>query len=184
MDPVLGDAGCEVLQDDLAALAIGALTGSERARVLIHLEHCPTCVAELDELSATADRLTSLIPDAVPSEGFSDVTMVRLRAHGEVAHRPRFRQAVTAAAAVVLLALGMGVGALVFSAHGTGTVTALRSATLHSTSGTAGTVLLGSTGDRGWLAMSIDDVPTQRTVTCSIVLDDGTRREVGRFTVT
>ena len=57
-------------QDDLAVLAVGALTGHERARLLAHLEECPQCSAKLEELSVAADALTSLVPDAMPIRGF------------------------------------------------------------------------------------------------------------------
>ena len=58
------------VQDDLAALAIGALNGRDRSVVLGHLEGCARCAAELEELSAAVDALLTLIPEATPPEGF------------------------------------------------------------------------------------------------------------------
>ncbi len=64
MDPAPLDPECSAARDDLAALAIGTLTGRERAELLDHLERCARCAAELEELSAAADALVTLIPAA------------------------------------------------------------------------------------------------------------------------
>ena len=42
--------GCEEYGDELAELALGVLTGRERARVLSHVESCPRCAEELEIL--------------------------------------------------------------------------------------------------------------------------------------
>jgi len=80
MEPTTHDPECRALGDDLASLALGALTGLDRARVLAHLETCPHCTAEVEELSGAADALTALIPEAPPPPGFADRTMDLIRA--------------------------------------------------------------------------------------------------------
>ncbi len=182
MEPTSTGPGCASFQDDLAVLAVGALTGHERARLLAHLEDCPQCPAKLEELSVAADALTSLIPDAIPSEGFSERTMARYRAEQKASRRPLTRRLAAVAAVVVALALGAGAGELV-AAQGGSPAPAFLTAPLHSTVGTEGSVVLMSSGEKGWMVMTVHDAPWTGAVTCSIVLHDGTRREVGRFSL-
>ena len=173
---------CASFQDDLAVLAVGALTGHERARLVAHLEECPQCSTKLEELSVAADALTSLIPDAIPSEGFSERTVARFRAEQRVSRRPLTRRLAAVAAVVVALALGAGAGELAASQGGS-PAPAFLTAPLHSTVGTEGSVVLMSSGGQGWLVMNVHDAPSTGTVTCSIVLHDGTRRNVGQFSL-
>jgi hypothetical protein len=191
--PTTHDPGCAAFRDDLASLAIGALTGLDRARVLVHLEECAHCTTEVEELSATADALTSVVPEATPPEGFADRTMDRIRADRavdriradrSVPRRPAFRRTVAAAAVVVLVVVGSAVGAAVASSGRPAPTTVVRTTSLHSSVGTKGTVLLVSAGHQGWLVMALHDAPTSGLVTCTITLADGSRRDVGEFDLT
>ena len=181
MEPTTNNPECDAFRDDLASLAIGALTGLDRARVLDHLEGCPHCTAEVEELSATADALTTLIPDATPPEGFADRTMDLIRSEPAAPRRPVIRRVAAVAAVIVLLAAGVGVGVAVSSHGAKAPVSAVQTAKLHSSVGTKGTVLLVSKGHGGWLVMTLHDAPTSGAVTCSITLDDGTRKDLGQF---
>ena len=181
MVPTIHHPECEAFRDDLASLAIGALTGLDRARVLDHLEGCSHCTVEVEELSATADALTALIPDAIPPPGFADRTMDLIRAERAAPRRPALRRVATVAAVIVLLAAGVGVGVAVSSHGAHAPVSAVRQAQLHSSVGTKGTVLLVSKGHEGWLVMALHDAPTSGIVTCSITLDDGSRKDLGQF---
>ena len=181
MEPTIHNPECDAYRDDLASLAIGALTGLDRARALDHLEGCPHCTAEVEELSATADALTSLIPDTTPPAGFAGRTMDLIHAERAAPRHPALRRLATVAAVIVLLAVGAGVGIAV-SSHGTkAPVSAVRTAQLHSSVGTKGTVLLVSKGHAEWLVMALHDAPTSGVVTCSITLDDGSRKDLGQF---
>ncbi|HEX4081496.1 MAG TPA: zf-HC2 domain-containing protein, partial [Acidimicrobiales bacterium] len=100
------DPRCLAIHDDLAALATGTLTGRDRSAVLEHLEGCPACVTELEELAATVDALMELVPDATPPDGFADRTVALMRAEpsATVRRRPRFAgsgRRIVAVAAVV-----------------------------------------------------------------------------------
>jgi hypothetical protein len=186
MEPTTHDPECGALHDDLASLATGALTGLDRARVLAHLERCPHCTAEVEELSAAADALNALIPDAAPPDGFAGRTMDVIRADRAVPRRPVPRRPVSQrvaamAAVLILVALGVGLGAVVASPGTKAPTAAVRTTSLHSTVGTKGTVLLVSKGDYGWLVMALHDSPTSGLVTCSITLADGTRKDLGAF---
>jgi len=175
---------CDAFRDDLATLATGALTGLDRARVLAHLEECPHCTGEVEELAAAADALYTLVPDATPPAGFSDRTMERIRADRQVPRRPAIRRLATVAAMVVLVAAGAGLGVAVSSSVHSAPATAVRTTSLHSSVGTKGTVLLVSSDSQGWLVMDLRDAPTSGVVTCSITLADGSRKDLGRFVLT
>jgi hypothetical protein len=53
-----------------AELALGLLTGPDRATGLAHLAGCPSCREQVDELARVADRLLLLAPEAEPPAGF------------------------------------------------------------------------------------------------------------------
>ena len=56
--------------DELAELALGVLTGRERAQALSHVESCPRCAEELEQLSRVADTVVQVAPEAEPPMGF------------------------------------------------------------------------------------------------------------------
>jgi hypothetical protein len=184
MGPSTHDAECAAVRDDLALLAVGTLTGRPRAVLLAHLDDCVRCVAELEELTAAADALVSLIPEATPPEGFAARVAASMHAERSASRRPVTRRVVAVAAVVIALAVGIGIGAVAASnGGGTGPPGGVRTASLQSASGAHGSVLLTSSDD-GWLIMTIDDVSASTTVTCTVTLADGTRRTVGRFALT
>ena len=183
MEPTPPTGECEGFHDDLAVLAIGALTGHDRARILSHLEGCPSCAAELEELSAAADALATLIPEAVPSEGFSDRTMAVIRAEQRGRRQPLVRRVAAVAAVVVLLAVGAGAGAVVASSVHHTPATAFWTAPLHSTRGAQGSVVLVSSGQKDWLMMDLYDAPTAGRVSCTLALDDGSHLSIGKFSL-
>ncbi len=53
-----------------AELALGLLSGPERAIGISHVAECPTCREQVDELARVADRLLLLAPEAEPPAGF------------------------------------------------------------------------------------------------------------------
>ena len=46
------------------------LTGRERAQALSHVESCPRCAEELEQLSRVADTVVQAAPDMEPPVGF------------------------------------------------------------------------------------------------------------------
>src|SRR6202161_4835895 len=64
------ERGCEEYGDELAELALGVLTGRDRARLLFHVEPCPRCAEELEILSRTADSVVRAAPEMEPPLGF------------------------------------------------------------------------------------------------------------------
>lgn len=62
----------------LPELALGTLTGEERAGALEHLGGCPRCSDELRKLNELGDELLLLAPSAEPPVGFESLVVDRL----------------------------------------------------------------------------------------------------------
>lgn len=119
-------AGCEQVREIAPDVALGLLTGGERAEALAHLEGCEACRAEVASLAVAADEVLLAAPEATPPAGFDARVLAALVAQREAAEREgtdtvparrhrRWRRAwVGAAAAAVLVVVG-GLAALVGS---------------------------------------------------------------------
>jgi hypothetical protein len=81
----LNDMGCAGFADVAAELALGALTGRERAEALAHLDRCAACRKQVRQLTATGEDLLRLLPAEAPPPGFETRVLERL---GLAAHRP------------------------------------------------------------------------------------------------
>lgn len=75
---------CDELEAVAEDLALGLLTGEERAAALAHLEGCPACRSEVASLSAVADELVLLAPSVEPPPGFDGAVLARLAEAGAV----------------------------------------------------------------------------------------------------
>jgi anti-sigma-K factor RskA len=71
---------CAELHDVAAELALGALTGRERAAALAHLETCRACREGVRQLTEAGGRLLELLPPAEPPVGFEIRVIERLGA--------------------------------------------------------------------------------------------------------
>lgn len=91
---------CRHIRELAPELALGIVTGEERARALEHAGSCPACRKVLSELSDVADGLVALAPSQEPPVGFESRVMDRL------ARPPRrsWRRAVAALGAAALIA--------------------------------------------------------------------------------
>jgi hypothetical protein len=81
----LNDMGCAGFADVAAELALGALTGRERAEALAHLDRCAACQEHVRQLTVTGQELLRLLPPEEPPPGFETRVLERL---GLAAHRP------------------------------------------------------------------------------------------------
>ena len=120
---------CTEMQELAPDLALGALSGAERAAVLAHLDTCGACRELVDELANVADGLLTVAPEVEPPIGFESGVMARLggaaRAGADptpapaTAPRPRIagirRPVLIGAAALALVASGF-VGGLATNA--------------------------------------------------------------------
>jgi Putative zinc-finger len=187
---------CEHIQDELAELALGALDGRSRSEALEHVASCPRCRATLDQLSGVTDTLLQLAPEVEPPLGFEIRLVEKLGASD--AQKPRvterarqrwFRRAnplVAAAAAAVLLVLGIGLGSLLTSPGAKNQQHAasndLTTAELTSHGHNFGQVMT-SPGNPGWMFMTINENAWSGKVTCEVTLAGGQIQTVGVFTL-
>jgi hypothetical protein len=74
----LNDMGCAGFADVAAELALGALTGRERAEALGHLDRCAACQKQVRQLMATGEELLRLLPAEAPPPGFETRVLERL----------------------------------------------------------------------------------------------------------
>ena len=101
---------CAQLADAAPELALGVLSGRERAEALEHLDGCSSCQQLVTSLSGVTDELLrSFAPSVEPSEGFDGRV---LRAMGLPAHagrhRPKRRGLVASLAVAACVALLVG----------------------------------------------------------------------------
>jgi hypothetical protein len=133
---------CAELREVAPEVALGLLTGQERAAALAHLQGCEACRAEVASLAGTADEVLLAAPRVAPPPGFRDAVLARLapdgaggdglptgaarpdvgppdrhrrRGRGPVhaRHHDRFRRRVALGVAAALAALAMVAGGLV-----------------------------------------------------------------------
>ena len=69
---------CGQLVDMAAELALGVLTGRERAAALAHLDGCPACSEYVRELTETGEELLGLLPPHEPPAGFESRVLARI----------------------------------------------------------------------------------------------------------
>jgi len=74
----LNDMTCAELADVAAELALGVLTGRERAVAVAHLDRCDGCREYVRQLMATGEQLVELLPSAEPPAGFETRVLARL----------------------------------------------------------------------------------------------------------
>jgi hypothetical protein len=74
----LNDMTCAELADVAAELALGVLTGRERAMAIAHLDECDACREDVRQLMATGGQLLELLPTAEPPAGFETRVLERI----------------------------------------------------------------------------------------------------------
>jgi anti-sigma-K factor RskA len=74
----VNEMNCAEFADSAAELALGVLTGRERARALAHLDHCDACRENVRQLAVTGEELVGLLPAIEPPAGFETRVMERL----------------------------------------------------------------------------------------------------------
>ena len=74
----VNEMSCAEFGDVAAELALGVLTGRERARALAHLDRCDACRENVRQLTVTGEELVGLLPAIEPPAGFETRVMERL----------------------------------------------------------------------------------------------------------
>lgn len=93
---------CAEVRELAPELALGILSGAERAEVVLHVNGCARCQAHVAELTEAADALTQLAPEAEPPLGFESRVLRRLD-EGERRSRRRWIAIAAAVAAVAVI---------------------------------------------------------------------------------
>ena len=74
----MDDMSCDEFARVAAELALGVLTGRERAAALAHLDGCESCREQVRELTMAQDELLALLPSAEPPAGFESRVLERI----------------------------------------------------------------------------------------------------------
>jgi hypothetical protein len=74
----MDDMSCDEFAEVAAELALGVLTGRERAAALAHLGSCESCREHVRELTMVGDELLALLPPQEPPAGFESRVLDRL----------------------------------------------------------------------------------------------------------
>jgi hypothetical protein len=191
----LNSMSCAEFHDSAAELALGVLTGRERAEALAHLDHCEACREHVRQLATTGEEMLGLLPFAEPPAGFETRVMDRLGlaapAPQPLRHRRRRpawghgfspRRALAAAAVVVAL-LGAALGGWgLHASTAPAASSALTSATMIAAGDhdNVGEVYVFN-GDQHWMYMSVDLESGNDTVICQLVDSNGHVTTVGSF---
>jgi hypothetical protein len=189
----LTEMSCEEFADVAAELALGVLTGRERARAIGHLDECDTCREHVRQLSLTGEEMLGLLPSGEPPAGFETRVMGQL-GHTTAARRPKRTRQILATAAVTLAAVACGLGgwglrgaiSAPSPAISTAQTTLRSAALLTSAHQPAGKIFLYK-GDPRWLYMDVDMDPDagvdvgNGTVICQLETSDGHIVTVGSF---
>jgi hypothetical protein len=85
----LSDMTCAELADVAAELALGVLTGRERAVAVAHLDRCEECREYVRQLMATGEQLVELLPAVEPPAGFETQVLARLGLPASAQEEPR-----------------------------------------------------------------------------------------------
>jgi hypothetical protein len=191
----LNSMSCAEFYDSAAELALGVLTGRERAEALAHLDHCEACREHVRQLTITGEQMLGLLPTAEPPAGFETRVMDRLglatQAPRPLRHRRQrpawwrgFSPRLALAAAAVVVALiggalgGWGLHASTApSAHSTLSSATLLAASDHES---VGQVFVYN-GQPRWMYMSVDMESGNSTVICQLVDSKGHVTTVGSF---
>jgi hypothetical protein len=193
----LNEMRCEQFADMAAELALGVLTGRERAEAIAHLDRCEACRENVRQLTVTGEDLLVLLPAREPPAGFETRVMDRLGMAAPRPRRPRHtkqprrlrwsrwsrtrRMLAVAAVALAVVVSGLGGwGLRAVTAPSAGSL--LSTASLVSASHEPVGEIFMYGGSPRWLYMSVDmDSEGTDTVICELVGRDGRVDPLGRF---
>jgi hypothetical protein len=74
----MDDMSCDEFAEVAAELALGVLTGRERAAALAHLDGCESCREQVRELTMAGEELLALLPSHEPPAGFESRVLDRI----------------------------------------------------------------------------------------------------------
>lgn len=177
------DMECAAVEERAAELALGVLSGSERAAVLEHLASCAQCRAMVSELAEVADLLPELAPEVEPPSGFEDRVLGAMRGDRRRVVRRRIMAvgAVAAAAAILSVATVRVIDSN--RTEQTQASPALRSVAMVGGGGDTVGRLVASRGSHPTLAVSVDYYVPDGAYTLIMNNPSGAPRSLGTLTV-
>ena len=98
---------CAELEAMAAELALGTVSGAERAGALDHLAGCAACRALVEDLAGVADRMLLLAPDIEPPPGFESKVLARMGVAPVRELRPTRRRRLLVGIAAAALVAGL-----------------------------------------------------------------------------
>ena len=181
----MSELGCGGLADVAEELALGALTGRERAQALAHLDICEACREVIQRRMLVAGQLPGLLPTCGPPPGFEATVMKRIgltiprpgpSRGSKPAARARRWTAAGVLAVVCAAVLGRGLHFAMPQAEPV-LVSAALLAAGHRPVGRAFAYRAGS----GWAYISVDLGLSSEPVTCQVTGPQGQVDAVGTF---
>ena len=174
------------LADVTAELALGVLTGRERAQATTHLEECDACRTQVQDTTATAEQLLQLLPRRQPPAGFAARVISGLPSTRR--RRPRRMLSIAAGTIIAMAARLAGWGLRTTPAPSTPpggpAQAALTSATLVTAGHRAiGTVFLHG-GRQRFMYMTVDTGAGNGHVICQLQGRDDRLITIGSFWLT
>lgn len=111
---------CAALDGVAEELALGTMSGPQRAQAIAHLDTCARCRGVVDGLTATGDSLLLLAPEEPPPFGFETrvANAMRPAAIGPQPVPNRWRRLAVAGTVAAALVLGVVAGRLLTPAGG------------------------------------------------------------------
>ncbi len=205
----LNEMGCDEFADAAAELALGVLTGRDRAKAIAHLDHCDACLENVRQLTMKGEELLGLLPTSEPSPGFGTGVMERFGLEspsprrGPVSRIGRVRfpgrksggrpgpvrvgrtRRMLTVAAILLAGVVSGLGGWGLRVA---TLSPARSplssaALLTASRQTVGKIFFYD-GTSRWIYMSVSMGPENGTVICQLETRDGNFITVGSFWLT
>jgi Putative zinc-finger len=190
----MSEITCAQLKERSAELALGVLSGRERAEAIAHLERCPACRSDVRSFTVVADQLLEMVPGTEPPWGFEQRVLRRLRKPGS-RRRGRLlrsgfvlsRRHLAAAAALIAVAVGTAgwaIGSASQQERKTPLLTGAFTTTRAGHAVWAGEVF-AYTGSHPWVYMTVN-VPSAAkagTIWCRLLLRHGGSVEIGSFSL-
>ena len=176
----MNDDACRGRREDIGAFVLGMLDDRRSTALMAHLDGCPSCREEAEELAAVARLLPLADPlrageQPLPPKGLSDSIVERVRSEERVARRQRIGRVSAvglgiAAAAIALVAYLALTGPDIVEVD-------LASGTTQGQSHASLEYLPGGTR----VTLSVDGLPMEETFGVWLEKQDGDRVPAGSF---
>ena len=170
---------CDEVAGLAPELALGVLDGSERARVLSHLETCEACRHLVDDVASTVARVVAAAPGIDPPPGFDRRVLAQL-APLALKEPARRRRGIYAGLAAVAVAVSLSLAGLLIANGGdTGPVT--RRATITAAGDWAHGDVLVVDAHPTWVTMRVSVDYEANDLHCELAMADGRVVRLGKF---